>query len=128
MAKVTIDNFDAEVKKILEQYGDEVSENVDIITRKIGEKGAQMLRNQSNGAFHRTGRYAKGWTTKTERNRLYTSVIIYNRTPGLPHLLEHGHAVVSGGRKVGHYSGKEHIAPVEKKLVKEYEMEVKDKL
>lgn len=126
--KVTLDNFDSEVKKILDAYGDEVSENLDTITRQVGQKGAQMLRNESKSAFNRTGKYASGWTAKTEKNRLYTSVIIYNRTPGLPHLLEHGHAVVAGGRVAGHYSGKTHIAPVETKLVKDYEREVTQKL
>jgi hypothetical protein len=135
MAKVTIANFDKEIEKILSEYGDEVSENLDQITKRIGQKGAQMLRNESKSAFpvptsHRksTGKYAAGWTAKTERNRLYTTVTIYNRTPGLPHLLEHGHAVVAGGRTVGAFSGKTHIAPVEEKLINEYEREVKAKL
>ena len=128
MAKVTLANFDSEVKKILDAYGDEVSQNLDVITQQVGKKGAQMLRNESKSAFNRTGRYASGWTSKVERNRLYTTVIIYNRTPGLPHLLEHGHAIVSGGRAVGHYDGKTHIAPVENKLVKDYQREVIEKL
>lgn len=126
--KVTLDNFDNEIKKILDAYGDDVSENLDVITRQVGQKGTQMLRNESRSAFNRTGKYASGWTSKTKKNRLYTSVIIYNRTPGLPHLLEHGHAVVAGGRVAGQYSGKTHIAPVENKLVKDYEREVKEKL
>ena len=128
MAKVTIDTFDAEIKKILDSYGDEISQNIDDITQQVGKKGAQMLRNESKSKFNRTGRYANGWTSKTEKERLCTKVIIYNRTPGLPHLLEHGHALVAGGRKVGDVDGKEHIAPVENKLIKEYERKVTDKL
>lgn len=128
MAKVTLDNFDREVAKILNDYGDEISQNIDIITQKIGQKGAKLLREQSKGSFGGTGKYASGWTAKTEKGRLYTTVTIYNRTPGLPHLLEHGHAVVAGGRVAGHYSGKTHIAPVETKLVQEYKREVTEKL
>lgn len=134
-SKITLESFGAEVEKILQQYGDDVSENLSIITKKVGQKGAQLLRNESKSTFpvstsHRksTGRYASGWTARTEQNRLYTTVTIYNRTPGLPHLLEHGHAVVAGGRNVGSARGVEHIAPVEEKLINEYEREVTQKL
>ena len=119
--KVTLDNFDNEIKKILDAYGDNVSENLDVITRQVGQKGAQMLRNESRSAFNRTGKYASGWTSKTERNRLYTSVIIYNRTPGLPHLLEHGHAKRGGGRT----RAISHIAPAEEKGARQLEEDIK---
>lgn len=134
-SKVTLENFGAEIEKILQQYGDEVSENLSIITKKVGQRGAQLLRNESKSTFpvsnsnrKSTGKYASGWTARTEQNRLYTTVTIYNRTPGMPHLLEHGHAIVSGGRRSGDFGGAEHIAPVEDKLIKEYEREVTQKL
>ena len=128
MAKVTIEGFDKEVKKILDSYGDKVSENLDAITQQVGKKGAELLKSESKASFNRTGRYAKGWTSKVERGRLYSTVIIYNRTPGLPHLLEHGHAIVGGGRSVGRFAGRVHIAPVENKLIKEYERKVTEQL
>lgn len=127
--KVTVDNLASEVQKILDEYGEEVAQNLDEITRRVGQKGAQALRNDSKAAFPKgTGKYAKGWTYQVEKSRLKTSVIIYNRTPGLPHLLEHGHAVVAGGRVAGRYDGKKHIEPVEQKLILEYEKEVLTKL
>jgi hypothetical protein len=127
--KVTVDNLASEVQKILDEYGEEVAQNLDEITRRVGQKGAQALRNDSKAAFPKgTGKYAKGWTYQVERSRLSTSVIIYNKTPGLPHLLEHGHAVVAGGRVAGRYDGKKHIEPVEQKLILEYEKEVLTKL
>lgn len=127
MAKVTIDNLASEIEKIMESYGDEVSKNMDEIVRKVGQKGAQALRNESKSTFG-TNDYPKSWTYKVERNRLYTTVTIYSRTPGLPHLLEHGHAIVSGGRKVGDARAFEHIEPVEKELIEDYEKEVMRKL
>ena len=127
--KVTIDNLASEIQKILDDYGDEVTGKLDEITKRVGQKGTQLLKNEAGAAFpDGTGKYAKGWTYQVEKNRLYTTVTIYNRTPGLPHLLEHGHAVVSGGRKVGEYSGKKHIAPVEEKIIQDYEKEVISKL
>ena len=48
---------------------------------------------------------------------------IYNaKLPGLAHLLEHGHAKVNGGRT----APRVHIAPVEKKLIEEYERNVEN--
>ena len=126
--KVTVDNLASEIEKIMKDYSDDVTKNLDIITKKVGQKGAQALRNDSKASFKGTGKYASGWTYRAQTNRLYTTVTIYNKTPGLPHLLEHGHAVVAGGRIAGRYDGKVHIEPVEKKLIAEYEREVVNKL
>lgn len=132
--KVTIDNFSKEVEKILDAYSDEISNNLDDIIKKMGQKGSQLLRNESSKAFPKgqgqsTGKYAKGWTATFQKNRLYASVTIHNsKTAGLAHLLEHGHVIRSGGRNAGKYSGKEHIAPVEKVLIEEYQKEVINKL
>lgn len=126
--KVTLENFGSEIAKILDDYGDEVSQNLDAITKKVGQKGAQLLRNESKSTFPDSQHYANKWTYKAETGRLYTTVTIYSKMPGLPHLLEYGHAIVSGGRQVGQASAFPHIAPVEEKLIKEYEQEVKSKL
>ena len=133
MAKVTLANFDKELEKILKDYQDDVIKNMDKITKDMGKKGSQLLRNESLNAYPKgqgqsTGKYAKNWTVKFERSRLYSTSIIHNREPGLPHLLEHGHAIVQGGRTVGHYAGREHIAPVEQKLIEAYEREVINKI
>ena len=46
---------------------------------------------------------------------------LYNaKVPGLPHLLEHGHAKRGGGR----VSGRVHIAPVEEELEKAFTQEL----
>lgn len=131
-SKVTLENFDSEIKKILSEYGDDVDKNLSAITKKIGQKGAKLLRDESLGMFpdskkHKS-RYGQTWTSRTEQRRLYTTVTIYNRQAGLPHLLENGHAMVAGGRQVGFVSGKQHILPVEQELIQQYEREVMQKL
>lgn len=127
-SKVTVDNLEEELKKILDAYGDEVSKNLDKITRDIGRKGAQALKAESLGKFPASGkhkkRYGDTWRTEVTKRRLYTTVTIYNSQAGLPHLLENGHACVNGGR----VPGKAHIAPIEQKLILQYEKEVTNKL
>lgn len=128
MAKrVPIDRLTQEVNKILEEYGDDVQGNLNEITASITKKGAQTLRSQSRNTFNGT-KYASGWTTQVETGRVSAQGTIYNKTAGLPHLLEHGHAVKRGGRIVGHADGRAHIKPVEDALVKEFEQKVKSKL
>lgn len=131
--KVTVDNLASEIEKILKEYGNDVSENIDIITKKIGKKGVQALRNESLSMFpdskkHKK-RYGSAWKSTTEKTRLYTRVIIHSSQPGLPHLLEFGHVVSNGtGRAVGQAAPHPHVAKVETELVRDFEREVKTKL
>ena len=111
--------------KILNEYADDVSKNVNEIAEKLGRKGAVALRQESMQDFGGTGKYAKGWTVQVDQHRLYTDVIIYNRTPGLPHLLEHGHLMRNGRRWV---PPKQHIEPIETELTEQFEREVLAKL
>lgn len=125
MAKRTpLDKLEDSISKILEEYGEQITENLDEVTIKVGKAGVTALRNESKETFGGTGKYAKGWKSETQTTRLGTSVVIYNTTPGLPHLLEHGHAKRNGGR----VAGREHIAPVEGKIIKEYETEVAESI
>lgn len=127
MARVVpVDRLAAEVEKILQDYGEDVQQNLNEITSAMAKKGAQTLRSQSRGAVKsRTGKYAKGWASQTETGRFSAQGTIYNKSvPGLPHLLENGHANRGGGRT----PGREHIKPVEEALIKEYEQKVKSKL
>lgn len=127
--KIKPDQLGEVIGEILAEYGDEIEDNIKIITKKIGQKGAQALRNESKEKFPKgTGKYAKGWTATEVKYPHYTSVVLHNKTPGLPHLLEHGHALIRGGRQVGTVKGREHIAPVEGNLITEYQREVIAKL
>ena len=128
MAKVTPDKLGPENEKILSKYNDEVNENIDKIRKQVAQKGAQVLRNESKAKFGGTGKYAKGWTVTEVKYPNYTSAVIHNKEAGLPHLLEHGHALVRGGRTAGRVEGREHIAPVEEKLNEEFVNEVVAKL
>lgn len=122
--KVTTDTLADSIRDILEEYGDEVKGSLDEITKKIAQKGQQAIKNESKSKFNGK-RYWKGWKVDLQVGRLDTKATIYNESlPGLPHLLEYGHAKRGGGR----VQGTVHIAPVEEQLVDEFEKQVRSKL
>ncbi len=124
MSKTTLDTLADDIGKILEEYQDDVKQNLDQITKQIAQKGQQALKNESKSKF-KGDRYWKGWKVDLQVGRLDTKATIYNASlPGLPHLLEKGHAKRNGGR----VEGTVHIAPIEEKLVAEFEKQVRSKL
>ena len=121
--KTPLDRLAQNLEKVLQEYVDDVNKDVERLTTEFGKKGAQAAKQESANVFG-SGRYSKGWKSTLQKSRLSTVAVIHNTTPGLPHLLEHGHANRGGGRT----SGKEHLAPVEEKLVKEYRKAVENDL
>ena len=120
---VTIDTFAAEVEKILQDYGDGVEKNLKEIAGAVAKKGAAAVRSSARGA-QKGKKYPSTWTSEVEESRLRVEATIYSRKPGLPHLLEHGHAKRNGGRTAEHV----HIAPVEEEVIREFERQVMSKL
>lgn len=117
--KITADKLGEAIAEILEEYGDEVQKDMDDVVKDVGKAGVKAIKSAS-GVFGGTGKYRKGWTSQTDSERYGSTVTIYNRTPGLPHLLENGHAKRGGGR----VPGKTHIAPVEQELIKQFEEQI----
>lgn len=117
--KITADNLGEAIAEILEEYGDEVQKDMDDVVKDVGKAGVKAIKSAS-GVFGGTGKYRKGWTSQIDSERYGSTATIYNRTPGLPHLLENGHAKRGGGR----VPGKTHIAPVEQELIKQFEEQI----
>lgn len=111
--KTAIGNMSAEVLGILQEYGQGVSETVNEIIPSVAKETAQQVRKNVGSAGigqGSKGNYAKGWSVSIEKTGTGdTRAVIYNKTPGLPHLLEFDHALRQGGRTRPH----EHIAPAE---------------
>jgi len=118
--KVTVEQLPQAIKEILDQYEGEINRYLPEITEEVGKTGVKALRTSAKQKFNGK-KYAGGWRSLAERNRYGATVTIYNgRLPGLPHLLEHGHANRNGGRT----DGRAHIAPVEENLIKDFEKKV----
>lgn len=121
--RTTIDKLDSAIEKILEEYGDNLREDVNSAVKAVTKKGVAAVKQGARSSFKGTGAYSKGWTSKFEEGRISAQGTIYNKDiPGLPHLLEHGHAKRNGGR----VAGKIHIGNVEQEIVQKFEREVKE--
>lgn len=128
MAKVTpIDRLGAEIESILNEYELDVNKELGAAVKAAGAAGVKALRASARSTFksHSDKPYAKSWRVENENVGAGLIVAtIYSTKPGLPHLLEYGHANRGGGRT----SGKEHIKSVEDALVRDFEKEVTDSL
>lgn len=121
--KSTVDTLAADIEQILEDYEGDVENLTKEAVKEIGQKGVQSLKS-SSGVFKGT-KYKSGWASKIEESRMGAKAILYNsKVPGLPHLLEYGHALRGGGR----VNGKVHIKPVEDELEKAFTQELENKL
>jgi hypothetical protein len=111
----------AEIESILDEYADDITEGLEEITTDVAKAGAKAIRASARSMFGGTGKYASGWTQQVEKKGYWTKATIYNsKTPGLPHLLEYGHAKVNGGR----VAGRAHIEPVERQIAEQFERKV----
>lgn len=113
-----MDSLTAQINNVLAQYTSDVNKTVDEVMQNNAKEAKKALTYNSPA---RTGKYAKSWAVKKEKGRY----IVYNKKPGLTHLLENGHDIIRDGRKIGHAPAQPHIKPVEEmitdKIVKEIE-------
>lgn len=119
MAKI---DLAAEIGKILAEYGDQIADDIIDATKEVTKKAAKVVKQEAQNNFNGTGAYAKGWSSQVETGRYSAQGVIYNKDlPGLPHLLEYGHAKRGGGR----VAGKIHIQPIEQEVIKSFEDVIK---
>lgn len=98
------DRFMAELQAIL----DNVQEVADESLEAGVKAGCELSRDEwQAGAPRQTGAYAKSVRYRVKGSGREVQGHVYSTKPGLPHLLEKGHAKVGGGRT----RAIEHIAP-----------------
>lgn len=116
--KVGVEGLEAAIKAALDEYAIDAQKTLNEVAEDLGKQAKNLLRQTSPKD---TGEYAKSWKIDVQAGRLATMVTVYSSKPGLPHLLENGHALRQGGRAPAIV----HIAPVansiEEKFVKELE-------
>jgi hypothetical protein len=114
---VKIDNLASEIMKGLEDYSKMASDELKSEVKKAAKNIKQDIKDTA--PVGRTGRYAKSWTVKNNRETSNSiELIVHSRDRyQLAHLLEKGHVLRQGGR----VKAKPHIAPAEEKGVRELE-------
>lgn len=117
-------DLDKAVKDILTEYGEVAIEATKEAIAEVAKESVKKLKSTSPRG--RTGKYAKGWTSKVETGRVSASATVYGKsgTYQLAHLLEHGHAKRGGGRT----TPIQHIEPVEQWSVEEVLQRITQKL
>lgn len=106
----------------LEDYVEDVTE---VMRQAVTETTDQAVETLKVTSPKRRGKYAKGWASKVlEDSPTGLVKTVHNRTAGLTHLLENGHAKVGGGR----VECIPHIAPVEAEVIRDLEKRLEDRL
>lgn len=110
------------IPEILDKYSAEVQMTVAATLKKDVQEARNELKSVSP---KRTGKYAGGWSVKEESTRFTNTFVIYNKTPGLPHLLEFGHVIRNGtGRSFGHGGARPHMAAVNDALMEKVRADI----
>ena len=119
-SRVSVDEFAAAVIKGRTEYRDLVADDV----KAAVDKSTKEIKKQIEATAPRRpkgGKYAKSWSVKKlEESSTGATSVVYSRQPGLPHLLENGHALRQGGRAGAHV----HIAPAEEAGIRMFEKEI----
>ncbi len=124
MPRIKAADLSSQIRQILDDYEVDVTDGMKGAVKAVAKTGAKKVKANAK-MFGGTGRYAKGWTSQVEEGRLSAQGTIYNKdVPGLPHLLEHGHAKRNGGR----VAGTVHIAPVEEEIEQEFVKALEERL
>lgn len=105
------------VGDILEKFSQEVGTILDDVIQETAKEARKDVANSSPGR----GKYAAGWKVEDTGTRLAPGRTIYNTRPGLPHLLEFGHALRGGGRT----KAQPHVAPVNDQLAEKIEDKIR---
>lgn len=119
--KTTADNLDKAIAAELDEYAGMLKEDIATAQKAAAKKAIKELKRTAPGK----GRYGKGWKSKTTATRTGAETVIYQGDlPGLAHLLEYGHPIVSGGRTVGQARAFPHVDPAAENAVTNYEEEL----
>ena len=115
MASINIDKLATEILSDLELYLANTVKDVEDAVLETAKETVEELKRTSPSM---TGDYADSWSQKKDtsiRGKWWCSRVVYSKKPEyrITHLLEHGHAKVSGGRVSGKVAARPHIKKAE---------------
>lgn len=113
-------DISAAIMKELETYSNDLVERINVSSKKCANK---LKREIQQNSPEKTGSYKKGWRVKqVYKSHTLSQYVVHNATDyQLTHLLEFGHAINGGTKRV---KAIPHIAPAEEKIANEFLSEV----
>ena len=122
---ISADKLAAEIMRQMREYTEEARK----VTRKVALKAsweAVNLLKEASPKSEGGGEYAENWSRTKDKY----DITVYNKGPTyrIAHLLEKGHQLRRGGRKVGEVRAYPHIEKVEKECVEYYIEELERRL
>lgn len=124
-------NLTAEINLALNEYVQEVQDAANESAKEAASATAQTLKTSSpkRAKGRGKGKYAKGWKVKKRKESTLVSYIVYNgASPGLTHVLEHGHLVSNQYGSYGRAKAIPHIGPAAETGMQLFESSVKRRL
>lgn len=120
--KVTPNGFTDAVKKLLEEYGEEVQKDIDEVIPQVAKEAQRKLKSAGKPSWKV---YNGAWAVDTQKKRYGVSCVVHNsKRYQLTHLLEFSHPMPQGGMSTAY----PHIAPVNDWVQDEVIRKVEDKL
>lgn len=117
--KIRADELADTVKRELDGYAENLTDRVKQAVQDAADTAVKDLRAASPKD---TGKYARSWTQKQVKDTSSEKeIVVHARRYQLTHLLENGHAKRGGGR----VEARVHIKPVEEKVSKQLETDIR---
>lgn len=124
-------NLVAELNLALEEYVHDVQIATDEAAKEAAEVTARTLKANSpkRQKGRGKGKYARGWKVKKKYDAHLVSYVVYNgSSPGLTHVLEHGHVARNQYGSYGRVRAIPHIGPAAEAGIQRFELAVKARL
>lgn len=117
-------DLQSQMKKILEEYGQEVEQIVQEEAESAVKNAVKKLKEKKRFAAgsNAKGEYARGWSSTIVHSRLGMKAVAFNKKHAqLTHLLENGHVSKNGtGRVFGEVKAYPHIAQINDEAEEEF--------
>lgn len=119
---VGADRFAREIEDIVGAIEPAIARQMPQALSESLQLGKRHVVSNASALVAGTGRYLRGWSARRDpaSGGLWEGHVYNRDVPGLPHLLEKGHAKVGGGR----VAGREHIAPAADDTFRDFERRV----
>jgi hypothetical protein len=123
-------NLVAEITMALEEYCDEVQKACDAAAKEAAELTVRQLKSSSPRKKGKGGgKYARGWRVKkTELGNLVSFTVHNGTSPGLTHVLEHGHVSRNQYGTYGRVRAIPHIGKAADAGIQRFELGVRARL